>query len=255
MVSSVIRGRPHRVASALMRLRSHTTVLGPAAHVEVLQPAGREGGKEVLRLVLTATGSAGLFCAPREVILERFRRDEEDGVVVILFRSVELPNETSTAGKGNNLYGSGLYKRPVRCVVAGGYTIAGLKGRGADSEESLVTAIVQLDLGGVCGPRSWGRPLAAAAGWTDSFLDRVLMSVQLLRDEVEQRRFVRPPHAVVASAKARYDEVRGVERRRLWQGRRSERVRGDGARDVCRDAGAGVAAGAVRLGAEHIGLV
>jgi hypothetical protein len=37
MVSCVIRGQPQRVAAALMRLRSNTTILGPAAHVEVLQ--------------------------------------------------------------------------------------------------------------------------------------------------------------------------------------------------------------------------
>lgn len=92
-------------------------------------------------------------------------------------------------------------------MVAGGYTVAGLRGEGASSPESLVTCIVKLDLGGVCGPGSWVRPLASAAGWVDSFLDRILMSVHLLRDEVEQRRFSMQPFKLVASAKARLNEV------------------------------------------------
>ncbi|EFJ41032.1 hypothetical protein VOLCADRAFT_99063 [Volvox carteri f. nagariensis] len=299
MVSCVIRGQPHRVAAALMRLRSNTTILGPAAHVELLQPADDKTGikKEVLRLVLTASGNAGFFCAPREVILERMRKEEDDGVIVILFKSVDLANETeakglskgspkgddarwgppegmegkpecvperkqaagSTTGKQREptndlgqlvkpfcpqarsteatarydgakhtvrilrilitnffrvlgmectakLYGTGLFKRPVRATVAGGYTIAGLRGEGTASPETLVTCIVKVNLGGVCSSSSWIRSLASAAGWVDSFLDRILMSVHLLRDELEQRRFSVRPFKLVASAKARLNE-------------------------------------------------
>ncbi|GLC50722.1 hypothetical protein PLESTB_000412200 [Pleodorina starrii] len=207
MVSCVIRGQPHRVAAALMRLRSNTTILGPADHVEVLQPADDKTGvkKEVLRMVLTASGNAGWFCAPREVILERMRKEEDDGVIVILFKSVDLPNETDSKGKAK-LYGSGLYRRPVRATVAGGYTIAGLRGEGPTSTESLITCILKVDLGGVCGSSSWVRPFASTAGWVDSFLDRILMSVHLLRDEVEQRRFSIQPFKLVSSAKARLNE-------------------------------------------------
>ncbi|GFR49260.1 hypothetical protein Agub_g11278, partial [Astrephomene gubernaculifera] len=215
MVSCVIRGRPQRVAAALMRLRGNTTILGPAEHAEVLQRAeeqeGQTGttggkGKEILRLVLTASGSAGWFCAPREIILERMRKDEEDGVIVIMFKSVQLPNEANSKAGTGGLFGRGLYRRPVRGEVAGGYTIAGLRGEGAASRESLITCIVRVDLGGVCGSRSWVRPLSSAAGWQDSFLDRILMSVHLLRDEVEQRRFSVQPFKLVASAKARINQ-------------------------------------------------
>ena len=44
MVSCVIRGRPQRVADALLRLRANTTILGPAEAAEVLQPADKETG-------------------------------------------------------------------------------------------------------------------------------------------------------------------------------------------------------------------
>lgn len=47
-------------------------------------------------------------------------------------------------GKQQHLYGRGLYRRPVRGSVAGGYTIAGLKGKGTHSEESLVTCIIKV---------------------------------------------------------------------------------------------------------------
>ncbi|KAG2425268.1 hypothetical protein HXX76_013850 [Chlamydomonas incerta] len=208
MVSCVIRGRPHRVADALLRLRNNTTILGPAEAAEVLQAADKEagGGREVVRLVLTATGTAGFFCAPREIILESMRKDEEDGVIVVMFKSVDLPNEAPSQSGGKNLYGKGLYRRPVRGSVAGGYTIAGLKGKGTHSEESLVTCIIKIDLGGVCTDKSWARPLVALAGWTDAFLERILMSVTLLRDEVEQRRFTVQPFKMVSSAKARFNE-------------------------------------------------
>ena len=43
---------------------------------------------------------------------------------------------------------------------------------------------VQIDLQGVCGDASWAKPMADALGWTDAFLDRILMNVILIRDEV-----------------------------------------------------------------------
>ncbi|KXZ52675.1 hypothetical protein GPECTOR_9g721 [Gonium pectorale] len=218
MVSCVIRGRPQRVAAALMRLRGNTTILGPAAHAEVLQPAdgqGGAGGREVLRLVITATGSTGLLCAPRELVVEAIKRHDQDGVICVMFKSVQEPPAGGPGGGSGGSaaawvsarYGSGLFRRPVRGIVAGGYTIAGLKGEGAASQESLITCIVKVDLGGACGPRSWLRPVSSLAGWTDSFLERILMSVTLVRDEVEQRRFAVQPFKLVASAKARFNQA------------------------------------------------
>ncbi len=74
----------------------------------------------------------------------------------------------------------------------------------------------QVDLGGVCSSGSWAHPVASAAGWVDNFLDRILMSVHLLRDEVEQRRFIVQPFKLVESAKARLNEV-GRRGRRWWR--------------------------------------
>lgn len=70
----------------------------------------------------------------------------------------------------------------------------------------------------MCGDNSWLRPFADALGWTDAFLDRILMTVILVRDEVEHSRFVLD-----------------------WQQVLSEREAGDGpaAADEVRRGGAG----------------
>lgn len=43
---------------------------------------------------------------------------------------------------------------------------------------------MQVDLGGYLGERSWLRPLAAALGWVDAYVERMLMAVILVKDEV-----------------------------------------------------------------------
>ena len=60
--------------------------------------------------------------------------------------------------------------------------------------------MAQIDLQGVCGDASWAKPVADALGWTDAFLDRILMTVILIRDEVEHSRFSLKPLSLIASA-------------------------------------------------------
>ncbi len=65
--------------------------------------------------------------------------------------------------------------------------------------------MLQVDLGGICGRRSWLYPMVKALGVVDSFVDRMLMSVILVRDEVELQRFVVKPFtcfSTTAAAKA-----------------------------------------------------
>lgn len=67
---------------------------------------------------------------------------------------------------------------------------AGLDGYTDDaSPESLITCILKVDLGGCLGERSWLHGAAAAVGLVDSFMERMLTSVILIKDEVEQQRF------------------------------------------------------------------
>jgi hypothetical protein len=46
---------------------------------------------------------------------------------------------------------------------------------------------VQVELGGWLGERSWLRPFADALGWVDAYVERMLMAVILVKDEVSWR--------------------------------------------------------------------
>lgn len=46
---------------------------------------------------------------------------------------------------------------------------------------------VQVDLGGCLCEHSWLRPFAAALGWVDAYVERMLMAVVLVKDEVSHQ--------------------------------------------------------------------
>jgi hypothetical protein len=58
---------------------------------------------------------------------------------------------------------------------------------------------LQVDLGGSCGEDSWFKPIADAFGWVDAYVERMLMAVILVKDEVEQRRFLVQPFTMLGS--------------------------------------------------------
>jgi len=227
MVSASIRGSPAEVLRVLMQGSANTTILGPASEVELMSCSERTAirAREVIRLVLEAPGWAGYLCAPREMLVERMLKTEE-GMYVVLFHSIDeseavceptppppYPAFSSSMGRkpseDDRAAGPGLmqtrklrslYSRPVRGEVHGAYTLAPLDGHQLDSSpETLITVIIKLDLRGACGRRALTRPFADAFGWTDAFLDRILMSVILVRDEVEHSRFKLKPLSMVAA--------------------------------------------------------
>uniref|UniRef100_A0A6S8KGU1 Protein ENHANCED DISEASE RESISTANCE 2 C-terminal domain-containing protein n=1 Tax=Dunaliella tertiolecta TaxID=3047 RepID=A0A6S8KGU1_DUNTE len=234
MASSVVRGSPSDVLDVLMHGSVNTTILGPARTVEVLQCVKDDKTtKEVLRIEVEAPGWAGTLCAPREVLLERVLKMDDLGLYSVLFNSLDCPisalppltpgqaHDTATA---NSSRGHGpstarrLFKRPVIGKVRGGYTIAPLQEYKLNSSpESLITCIMKIDLGGVCGEHSWLRPMSDLLGWREAFLDRILMSVLLVRDEVEQGRFAVQPFQLVSP----YTEVEAEEKAAEADGERT----------------------------------
>jgi hypothetical protein len=66
---------------------------------------------------------------------------------------------------------------------------------------------LQVDLGGCCGDASWFRFAADAMGWVDAYVERMLMSVILVKDEVEQSRFMHSPFKMLSSAEAAGEEA------------------------------------------------
>ena len=69
-----------------------------------------------------------------------------------------------------------------------------------------------MDLGGSCGEDSWFKPIADAFGWVDAYVERMLMAVILVKDEVEQRRFLVQPFTMLGSTSQ--DVAVGQRRRR-----------------------------------------
>ncbi|KAG1665609.1 hypothetical protein FOA52_003256 [Chlamydomonas sp. UWO 241] len=193
MVSTIVGGPAEAVRDALMTGSSHTTILGPANSVEVLRTdTGVDGEKkrEVLRLVLEAEGWAGKLCAPREMLVERMLKSEE-GMYMILFSSVDQAVTSTVSRPEACNKRTSLYTKPVRGWVRGTYVIAPMLGFSLKtSPECMVTCILKVDLGGWCGDKSFLRPMSHASGMVDAFLERILMSVLLVRNEVEASKFV-----------------------------------------------------------------
>ncbi|MEW5300425.1 MAG: hypothetical protein WDW36_003356 [Sanguina aurantia] len=203
---------------------SSSSILGPASHVKVVSRVSLPGlDSEVLHITLEAPGYAGVFCAPRELRVERMVKVDETGLFVVMFKSLDgqqppthpaaaVTTTTTTAtsaSDGSSDSGRSFYKRSVTGWVRGGYTIAPRAGFSSDdSPDSLITCILKVDLGGACSPASWLRPLSDSLGWTDAFVDRILMSIQLVRDEVEHRGFVSTPFAVTGTQERRKGPAR-----------------------------------------------
>ncbi|GAX78760.1 hypothetical protein CEUSTIGMA_g6197.t1 [Chlamydomonas eustigma] len=207
MVSASIRGSPTEVLDVLLEGTANTTILGPASSVEVLQcDEDSDQKRTVMRLVLEAPGWAGRLCAAREVVVERLYKTEEN-VYVVLFSSVE----DAQPSKGGHKLRS-LYRRNVMSTVRGTYVIAPLLGQSLkSSKRTLITCIIKVDLKGVCGDNSWGRPFADLFGWKDAFLDRILMNVILVRDEVEHSCYVERPMAdMLPTASHRFEDAKSL---------------------------------------------
>uniref|UniRef100_A0A383VGR2 Protein ENHANCED DISEASE RESISTANCE 2 C-terminal domain-containing protein n=1 Tax=Tetradesmus obliquus TaxID=3088 RepID=A0A383VGR2_TETOB len=196
MVSAVIRGPPGDVLRALLDPGSATTILGPALEVEVLESTP---GRQVMRIQVQALGKTAALFRPREAVVQRLLKKEDDGVYVVLFSSVDAYDARAALAhegvieEAEGLGSSARLTHPIRCRVSGGYTISKLQGfRGADSPESLLTCILQVnDMGG------WlnrSHPLFRAVDWWsggayEAFLQRMLLGVTLVRDVVENSRF------------------------------------------------------------------
>ncbi|KAJ9521560.1 hypothetical protein QJQ45_008851 [Haematococcus lacustris] len=128
--------------------------------------------------------------------------NQKGTLYTVMFSSVDdldprpaKQQEDSCRGRGGS---RSLYRHPVMSKVYGGYTIAPLKEfKLEDSPEAIIICIVKVDLGGACGEHSWFRPFVDLMGWREAFLEQMLMSVVLVRDEVEQGRFAVQPFQLI----------------------------------------------------------
>lgn len=54
---------------------------------------------QVLRILVEATGLASRLCNPREMVVERLVKREDDGVVVVLFSSIDKVSGLAAAAR------------------------------------------------------------------------------------------------------------------------------------------------------------
>ncbi|EFN53068.1 hypothetical protein CHLNCDRAFT_137358 [Chlorella variabilis] len=187
VVSAVVRAPPSDVLRNLVQQRK-AEGLGVLMGARVVERI--DANTQIIAQQWKPTGAAGGLCAPREVVLLRtWRQDREDETYVILYQSVE--HRAVPRARGGGWY------KPVR-VEAAGFTVSPLmskyvrRGGSEESQESLVT------LGGMLGRLT--APLSSLA--MRSVLEPVVTSVVILRDKVEQDRFVVRPLSMTAGEEA-----------------------------------------------------
>lgn len=203
MVSAVVRAPPVDVFRQLVQV--HRTegmgIFTGAKTLEVL-----DATTQVVSQTWAGTGFTGAFVAPREMVLLRTWRQDEDGTYIVLYQSTKHRAARPVGGWG--------WKRAVRAEVpAAGFTVAPLLPRyvptnvttngaagssssaSVDSPECLVTLVLKADLKGLLSEHGLMTKLLSPLAWQAqrSLLEPVVTSIIILRDTVEQNRFVVRP--------------------------------------------------------------
>lgn len=191
MVSAVVRAPPSDVTSHLVRVRKREglAIFAGAKTLKIV-----DDNSHIIGQTWTGSGILGRCTAPREVVLLRTWRKDPDGTYIVLYQSTNHVSMRKQKGKWWSL------STPVRVdVEAAGFTIAPLLPKYApsagESQESLVTLVLKADLGGMLsGGSAAGRLLSPFQGVAvKSMLEPVVTSIVVLRDQVEQNRFVVRP--------------------------------------------------------------
>lgn len=132
----------------------------------------------------------GFFFSPRESVLQRTWRKDDDGTYVIVYQAV--PED--------DLYGASETHGVRANVIAAGFTIAPLRNEYIHheeqlSQESLVTLVVKADAGGwLTNNGIFSRLFPFLFAYVRmKVMEPLLMSLILLRDRLEQSRFTVMP--------------------------------------------------------------
>mmetsp|Transcript_385 Transcript_385/g.1136 ORF Transcript_385/g.1136 Transcript_385/m.1136 type:complete len:996 (+) Transcript_385:518-3505(+) len=193
MVSTCVRSAPSVVFKSLMDVESARGLFPffAAAKLE-----DKSAHTRVVHGWMHPSGWPGIFCAPRDAVVEQHWRQEEDGTFVVFMHSVKHHAARPPPRRWFSWY------RPIRAqIVACTYSVAPLQPKNAGGPpECLVTMLLKARLGGWLGDGLPQRPtrlcqvlrplLNALHG---AYLDPLLLSVITLRDSVEQDRFVVQP--------------------------------------------------------------
>ena len=206
MVSAVVRAPPSDVAKNLIRTRKREglAVFAGAKTLKVI-----DDNTHIVGQTWEGSGIIGRLTAPREIVLLRTWRKDTDGTYIVLYQST---SHISMRKQKSSWFS---WATPVRVEVeAAGFTIAPLLPQysipGHESQESLVTLVLKADLGGMLsGGNAAGSLLSPVLGnAVRSMLEPVVTSIVVLRDQVEQNRFVIRPLSHVLDVDSEDNAVR-----------------------------------------------
>ncbi|KFM23600.1 hypothetical protein F751_2859 [Auxenochlorella protothecoides] len=178
MVSAVVKAPPHDVFRHLVHNRK-TEGKDIFSGVRVLEVI--DATTQVVAQTWNASGIASSFLAPREIVLLRTFRRDEDGTYIVLYQSTRHRSVPESRSWGWNA--------PVRVgVQAAGFTVAPLLPKyhtEGESRECLLTMVLKADFGGVVSERSrLARLFGPLAGvGLRGLLEPVVSSVIVLRDK------------------------------------------------------------------------
>lgn len=192
MSSVVIRSTPRACLKSLLSGGYQSSKVGGtmafADSVEVLKRI--DTFTSIVKIKWGLSNMMGLFFSPRQSVLQRTWRKDDDGTYVIVYQAV--PED--------DLYGASETRGVRAHVIAAGFTIAPLKTEYIHhkqqlSQESLVTLVVKADPGGwLTNSGIFSRLFPFLFSYVRmKIMEPLLMSLVLLRDRLEQSRFTVMP--------------------------------------------------------------
>ena len=194
MSSVVIRSTPQLCLRSLLSSGYEESKVGGSLafsdSVEILKQIDKYSS--IVRIRWSCSNVLGYIFFPREAVVLRTWRKDEDGTYVIVYQAVEEDSLQSSFRGGSSVTAK---------IIAAGFTIAPLReeyydsGTESRSPESLVTLVVKTDLGGFLSNSGLLSSYCTSLHryLSMKLIQPLLMSLVLMRDRLEQSRFVVMP--------------------------------------------------------------
>jgi len=198
MVSCIVRSTPTACFNALMvSNKDRWAVSNGFLDMDVIHKIDEH--VDVVHSRIVSSGWMASVLAPREILLDRnWRKEEEDGTYIVVMKSSDrFLTEDANMQHQQETIGHYLWE-PVRAhVLASVFTIAPLQEKyfknASESPEALLTMVLKIDLGGALSPSHMLGPFTNLLGIREAWTESILMTVVALKDRVEQSRFVSLP--------------------------------------------------------------
>lgn len=201
MSSVVIRSTPQLCLKSLLSTGYEESKVGGTLafsdSVEVLKHIDKFSA--LVRIQWSCSNVLGYIFSPREAVVLRTWRKDEDGTYVVVYQAA--PDKYKDDYDASRVSGFSAGSVVPAKIIAAGFTIAPLRDDYYDtlleskSPESLVTLVIKLDLGGFLSNSGIFSTYASSLHryLCMKLIQPLLMSLVLMRDRLEQSRFVVMP--------------------------------------------------------------